>query len=141
MVEKKYLLDSDVLIAMLRDRKDFSGIRRKILNVGIDRCCCSAVSVAELSSGAYRMGTERGLFEVSFIQGIMTVVPFGSKDSQDADIFGKTKALLMGAGTPVDDMDLLIASTALANDMTLVTHNIRHFSKVPGLKIEDWLNL
>lgn len=138
MVEKKYILDSDTLIAMLRDRKDITGIRSRILNVGIDKCCCSSISIAELSSGAYRMGADRGLFEVSFIQSILTVIPFGGNSSSDADIFGKTKALLLGAGTPVDDMDLLIASIAVANDLTLVTHNIRHFSRIPNLKIEDW---
>ena len=133
----KYLIDSDILIAMLRDTGDRTGLRAKALEVGLQNCYVSAVSLAELSSGAYRMASDRGMFEVEFIKKIFNILPFGSND--DAEIFGRSKALLYGAGVPIDDMDLLISSSALAGGFTMVTHNVRHFSHIPGLTVEDWM--
>jgi tRNA(fMet)-specific endonuclease VapC len=52
--------------------------------------------------------------------------------------YGEVKAALERQGNRLDDMDLLIGSTALYNGMTLVTHNTRHLSRIPGLEIEDW---
>ena len=59
-------------------------------------------------------------------------------DSDIMDVFGNIKAQLQKKGITVDDMDLLIGSTAIANDMTLVTHNTKHFENMPGIKLEDW---
>jgi len=52
--------------------------------------------------------------------------------------FGELKALLEKNGNIIDDMDLLIASTALVNNMILVTNNVKHFRNIKGLKIENW---
>ena len=134
---RKYLLDSDTLIAMLRDVKGHTGLRQRALNVGLDKCYVSAISLAELSSGAYRMASERGLFEVEFAKSVFNILPFDC--GKAPDFFGKAKALLCGSGTPLDDMDLLIAASAMAGGMTVVTHNIRHFARIPDLKVEDWL--
>ena len=133
----KYLIDSDILIAMLRDTGDRTGLRAKALEAGLQNCYVSSVSLAELSAGAYRMASDRGLFEVEFIKKIFNILPFGN--NEDAEIFGRSKALLYGAGIPIDDMDLLIGSSALAGGFTMVTHNVRHFSHIPGLTVEDWL--
>jgi len=48
------------------------------------------------------------------------------------------KHLLEASGTPIGAYDLQIAAIALANDLTLVTHNVREFSRVADLKVEDW---
>ena len=136
---QRYMLDTDILITMLRDTKDYTGLRGRALDIGLDNCFVSSVSVAELSSGAHRMASDRGLFEVEFIKNIFKVHPFGQTDSNDAEVFGTTKALLQGAGQTIDDMDLLIGASALAGDFVMVTHNSRHFSRIPHLKIEDWL--
>lgn len=134
-----YLIDSDILIAMLRDCDGKTGLRQKVLDIGLENCHVSAVSLAELSSGAYRMASERGFFEVEFIKKIFNILPFGLPESSEAEHFGKNKALLCGAGIPIGDMDLMIASQAAAGNFTMVTHNTRHFSHIPQLKIEDWL--
>lgn len=136
---KKYLIDSDILIALLRDREGKTGLRQKALDMGLQNCYVSSISLAEISSGAYRMASERGLFEVEFVKGIFNIHPFGLKESKDMECFGRNRALLYGAGIPIDDMDLLIGSSALAGDFIMVTHNTRHFSHIPHLKIEDWL--
>jgi len=135
----KYLLDSDIVIAMLRDGKDVSGLRRKALSVGLDNCYISAISLSELYLGAYRMQSERGLHEVAFIKAILNILPFQGPDASAAEGFGRIGAMLTSAGKPLDDMDLLIGVSALAEGMTMVTHNTRHFSRIPGLTLEDWL--
>lgn len=134
----KYLLDSDILIAMLRDRRDTTGLRSKALQAGLENCFVSSISMAELFSGAYRMSSERGLHELAFVKTIFNIVPFGQNDSE---VFGQNKAILARSGTPLDDMDLLIGSIAVSQGYTLVTHNVRHFSRIPKLKVEDWLNI
>lgn len=136
----KYLLDSDILITMLRDRGDRSGLRRKALNVGLDNCFVSGISLAELYYGAYRSMSDRGFHELEYVKKIFTVLPFSGVDADDCAIYGETRSLLEAAGTPLDDMDLLIASSAIQNGLTLVTHNIRHFSRIPTLQVEDWIN-
>jgi tRNA(fMet)-specific endonuclease VapC len=57
-----------------------------------------------------------------------------------ADSYGEIKALLKRQGFPIGEMDTQIAAHALAEDLILVTHNTRHFDKVPGLKLEDWMS-
>ena len=56
-----------------------------------------------------------------------------------AERFGELRAALLDQGTPVEEMDLLIAATALVHNLTLVTHNVRDYAKVPGLLVVDWL--
>jgi tRNA(fMet)-specific endonuclease VapC len=53
--------------------------------------------------------------------------------------FGRLRALLRRRHQLIPDMDLAIAATALAHGLTLVTHNTRHFARVPGLVLEDWI--
>ena len=58
---------------------------------------------------------------------------------KSASIAATHYAYIRRLGTPLDDMDLLIAGIAIENDMTLVTHNMKHFSRIPGLKLQDWI--
>jgi tRNA(fMet)-specific endonuclease VapC len=64
------------------------------------------------------------------------LVPFGVAE---AKAFGALRVRLRYAGVTVNPFDLLIASTAVARDMTLVTHNTKHFDQIPDLRLQDWL--
>jgi tRNA(fMet)-specific endonuclease VapC len=66
--------------------------------------------------------------------------PFASLAFDDvcADHCGRLRSELAAAGTPIGPNDLLIAATALAHELTLVTHNVREFSRVANLRVEDW---
>lgn len=140
MVEANgYLIDSDILITMLRDRTDKTGLRSKALQVGLENCFVSAVSLSELYSGAYKMQSDRGLHEVDFIKKIFNILPYGDVDNVAEEVFGSTKAILSSSGRPLDDMDLLIGASAISRGLTMVTHNSRHFSRIPKLIVEDWL--
>jgi len=59
-------------------------------------------------------------------------------DDRAADAYGRIRAALASAGTPIGPNDLLIASIAEANGVMLVTHNTSEFSRVPGLSLDDW---
>ncbi len=66
----------------------------------------------------------------------VTVLDF---DSDTARAFGRLRGTLTQSGIRVNPVDLMIAATALAHNLTLVTHNTKHFQHIPGLRLEDWL--
>lgn len=65
----------------------------------------------------------------------MAIVPF----DRSIKVFAKEKARLRKLGTPIEEFDLLIASAAIAEDLVLVTDNTRHFQRIEGLKLENWV--
>ena len=70
------------------------------------------------------------------ITGNLAVLPF---DEGAARQYGQLRAQLEQQGTPIGDADMRIAAIALANDLTVVTGNVRHFERVPSLVVENWL--
>ena len=66
----------------------------------------------------------------------MPLLPF---DESAAEEYGRLRAYLEAQGTPIGHPDTQIAAIALANDLTVVTGNVRHFQRVPGLAVENWL--
>ena len=96
---------------------------------------CDVVK-AELYFGAFkskRREANLALFEKFFSQ--FESFPF---DAAAAKEYGRIRLELERAGTPIGAMDLMIAAIAVANDVVLVTHNTREFSRVNGLRLEDW---
>lgn len=126
----KYLIDSDILIELGRGR---AAVQEKMNQVGLENCCLSTVSLAELYVGVYK-GVGKESF-ISFLEDNFAVL------SVDPTVktFAQIRVQLEQKGSRIDKMDLFIAATALYNNMTLVTHNNRHFSRIPGLKLEDWV--
>jgi len=127
----KYLLDSTVVIALLRrDAALFSRIR----TYGPADIAVPSIVAHESFYGAYKSGrTQSNLGHINALQ--FQVLPF---DVEDARRAGELRARLTAAGTPIGPYDVLIAGQALARDLTLVTHNVREFRRAPGLRIEDW---
>ena len=127
----KYLLDTNVLVAMFRGQY---GIREAILKAGFPNCAISEITLAELMTGAYKGGYERHAHEITFLHDNFEIIPI----SQSLDTYARLRAELEKQGSPLDSLDLLIASAAINGKMTLVTHNARHFARIPGLKQADW---
>ncbi len=127
-----YLLDTNTIIYFLNGK--FS-IRDKIKEAGLNNCAVSEISVAELFYGAEKSNfPDKNKKTINdFIEEI-TIVPMFDA----IQIYGKEKARLSKAGKLISDLDLLIGSTAIANDMIMVTKNTSEFARLEGIKIEDW---
>lgn len=96
----------------------------------------SVISLMELYYGAHKSEkVTANLSRVRWIENAFDVLPV---DVSIAGTFGMIKSNLEFQGTPLDDFDLIIAATALASNLRLVTNNERHFSRVEGLKLENW---
>ena len=131
-----YLLDSNACIGWLRQSQPKLVARIK-QELPTDIVICSVV-VGELIYGAERATTAHranNLIRVEQLRQHFISVPF---DDSAAEEYGKLRAHLAVLGTPIGPNDLMIAAIALANGLTLVTHNTSEFSRVPGLSIEDW---
>jgi tRNA(fMet)-specific endonuclease VapC len=130
----KYLLDTNTCIRYL-NRRSVSIIRRMDAESPEDIVVCS-VTRAELIFGAMKSNSleKTRAAQREFLEPLATL-PF---DDAAAEHYGRIRAQLETAGTPIGPNDLLIAAIALTHDLIVVTHNTREFSRVNGLKIEDW---
>jgi tRNA(fMet)-specific endonuclease VapC len=129
-----YLLDTNTCIGYLKGRA--VGVRQRLEAIpSTDIFVCSIVK-AELFYGAMKSSNpERTLVRQQEFLNQYVSLPF---DDQSALIYGRIRAFLAIHGTPIGPYDLQIAAIALANNLTLVTHNTREFSRVPGLRLDDW---
>ena len=80
-----------------------------------------------------------GAGKSSHIEALAAAIPVLTPDLAIADHYGEIRAHLAAAGTPIGSNDLFIAAHARSRGLTLVTHNLREFARVPGLKTADWL--
>lgn len=128
---KNFLLDTNVIIEVLRGNDE---IITKIENVGQENCFISEITIAELLYGAVRGNNPKNFLDVERIEQEFEVLPVRPSFMQYAVVRNK----LRQKGTPIDHMDLFIASVAIHNNMTLVTHNTKHFLRIEGLSLTDW---
>jgi tRNA(fMet)-specific endonuclease VapC len=129
-----YLLDSNACIVYLNQPR--STVRQRLESVEPADIAISSVVRAELFYGAMRTRSpERTLMLQETFLNQFVSLPF---DDTAARIAGGIRAQLATLGTPIGPYDLQIASIALANNLTLVTHNTNEFSRVAGLQLEDW---
>lgn len=111
-------------------------IYRRIALVGASFVCTSVIVACELQYGITRKRSERLQLNLERILTRLEVLPFNN----GAHIhYGNIRTALEAAGTPISANDLFIAAHAASLGLILVTHNVREFGRVPGLKIEDWL--
>jgi tRNA(fMet)-specific endonuclease VapC len=125
-----FLLDTDFCIHVLRGRP---WARAALASVKPSDVAISAITLAELEVGKWLDPKRSG--PVDAFQKAVPVLDFGPLE---AECFGKIQSALIRSGTKIGDMDALIAATALANGRVLVTGNLKHFERVPRLKIADW---
>jgi tRNA(fMet)-specific endonuclease VapC len=128
----RFLLDTDTVSYALRKQGKVVTrlLGHKPSDIGV-----SAISVAELRYGADRKQSARLHSAIDAFLAPLEVFPFGNVQ---AEAFGRLASVLAERGTPIGQFDVLIAAHALSLSLTLVTNNVRHFSKVPDLTIENW---
>jgi tRNA(fMet)-specific endonuclease VapC len=127
----KFLLDSNAVIALFKGN---TGVVRQVMQLLAEEIGLSAIVLHELYFGASKSDrAEANLARIDRLE-------FERLDytTHDALVAGDLRAVLAAKGTPISPYDVLIAGQAFARDLTVVTHNTREFSRVPGLRVEDW---
>ncbi len=129
-----YMLDTNICVFIMKKRP-FSVFER-LEKIGEGRICISVVTYAELEYGIERSSSKKLNREIldDFISHL-DVLPW---ETEAARQYGKIRTHLEKSGTPIGNMDLLIAAHALSGKLVLVTNHLREFKRVPHLKCEDW---
>ncbi len=128
-----YLFDTDAISELLK-RRPAAAYVRWLGGVPREEQFTSAVVLGELYQGAFRSPSAARHLE-NIEKRILPAVTVLSYDAPAARLYGEIRARLEDAGRPLADADLQIAATALTHDLELVTGNLRHFTRVPGLRI------
>lgn len=129
-----YMLDTNICIYAMKQKPEKVLQRfKQELNSGI---CISSITLAELEYGMKR-SSDPARNEQALLRFLapLTVLPFGSAA---ASVYGEIRADLQSKGTPIGPLDMLIAGHAKAEELILVTNNVREFERVAGLEIENW---
>ncbi|MCZ7401509.1 MAG: type II toxin-antitoxin system VapC family toxin [Candidatus Methanoperedens sp.] len=129
-----YLLDTNICIYWL---KGYENIESKAIEVGLDSISISFITLSELYYGAYKSKQIRK--NINNIEKLKKKLLIIESNEAICELFGKIKVSLMDKGTIVDDADIFIAACALADNVTLVTNNEKHFKRIEGLEVENWL--
>ncbi len=129
-----YLLDTNVCVHLLNQRHET--IAQHFRQHTPADIALSSVVKAELLYGAQR--SQRREANLQLLKAFFAPLQSLSFDDAAAEHYGQIRADLLALGQPIGPNDFLIAAIARAHDATLVTHNTAEFSRVPGLRLEDW---
>ena len=130
---KGYLLDTSTCVALFRNNPQ---VVKKLNQIGSAHCLIYDIVLAELRYGAYNSDyVEDNLKMIEEFIKEVKVLPL----IDSIDTYAKEKVRLRKLGQPIEDFDLLIGCAAKAAGLTAVTHNVKHFSHIEGLEIEDWI--
>jgi tRNA(fMet)-specific endonuclease VapC len=129
-----FLLDTNICILLIRQKS--TQVLATLTSYAITDIGISAITVAELQYGVQR-STKQSQNQQALDQFLLplTILPF---DDGTALQYGRIRAYLEAQGLPIGALDTLIAAHAIQHNLTLVTNNIREFSRVHGLTVEDW---
>lgn len=132
-----YLFDTDALSEVMR-RSPNPAYVAWLTTIPREKQFASAISIGELFQGAYRSERRADLLERidTWVLPAITVLPF---DVGTARVFGEIQAQLEAGGVSPGDADVQIAATAVRHGLALVTGNLRHHARVPGLTLETCL--
>ncbi len=129
-----WLLDTNICIYLIKRKPE--AVLRRLRGVDIAQVALSSITVAELQYGvAKSTHPEQNMLALAAFLAPLEVEAF---DDAAAAVYGRIRADLERQGTPIGSLDLLIAAHALALGRTIVTNNTREFSRVMGLKVENW---
>ena len=131
-----YLLDTNICIYIIKKRpaEVLQTLKRKLRK----DIYISAITVAELEYGAAKsLYPEKNKIALIEFLSLFNILPFTDNDAAE---YGAIRSSLEKKGQPIGSMDFLIAAQAKANDLILVTNNVREFERVDGLTIENWVN-
>jgi predicted nucleic acid-binding protein len=129
-----YLLDTDTVIHILKGDVVVEANLKHHIH---DPIRIGTITLMELYYGAYKsQRVTSNLAKIRTLENVLEVIPIGE---EIAEIFGREKTRLEKKGIPLDDFDLILGCCALAHNLTLVTNNIRHFRRIEGLQVANWI--
>ena len=134
MTTYRTMLDTDIVSDLIRNPQGRAAHRLR--QHGEDGICVSIITAAELRYGCARRASAKLPGRVEAVLSAIDILPFDVP--ADAE-YGRIRAALEGAGTPIGPTDLFIAAHASSLGVMLVTHNLAEFQRVRGLRIESWL--
>lgn len=129
-----YMLDTNILIYLIKQKP--VAVLTHFQQHDFAEICVSSITVAELEYGIAKSGSPQKNKQT--LDGWLQLLQRPSFDENAASAYGTLRATLEARGTPIGPLDTLIAAHALSLQATLVTNNVREFSRVPGLTIKDW---
>ena len=129
------MLDTNICIFYIKGQYELDN---KIIEVGEQHCFISEMTVAELKYGVENSKTiEKMRIIIDAFIPKFAIIPIYNS----LDIYAKEKAKLRKQGILIDDFDILIGATSIANGLTMVTNNVAHLSRLDNIVIEDWTTL
>lgn len=128
------VLDSDILVGILRENKDAIDFADALEKRG-EELNTTVINIAELVEGAFLLADSD---KFNKVENLTTSFNSYNLDNAAAWKTGEISAALKKKGQKLDFPDIAIAAISISNDETLITRNIKHFSRIKGLKIEKW---
>ena len=126
-----YLIDTNICIYYFKGQ---FGLKEKIENIGFENFAISEITLAELIYGAEKsQKVDKNLKVVEEFADQIEILPI----LNCMRIYGKEKARLKSIGKTIGDLDLFIGSTAIVNNLTMVTRNTREFERIEGVSLEN----
>ena len=131
----RYMLDTNICIYVIKHKP--VTVFQKLKNINPEDVCISSVTYAELVHGVEKSAAvEKNRLALSMLLANMEILDF---DVDAADCYGKIRAALEKKGTPIGPLDMMIAAHAQSLGYTVVTNNVKEFSRVSALQIENWV--
>ncbi len=131
---KRYMLDTDMCSYVIKEHPE--SVRQRFQTLAMEQLCISVVTYAELIYGVERSSSRR--VNRPIIEDFVRHLDVMDWNTEAADQYGVIRTELETAGTPIGAMDMMIAAHAKSIKAVLVTNNQKHFTKVKGLKIDNW---
>lgn len=131
---KRYMLDTDMCSYIIKEHPET--VRQRFQTLAMEQLCVSVVTYAELIYGVERSSSKR--VNRPIVEDFVRHLDVMDWNIGAADRYGVIRAELEAAGTPIGAMDMMIAAHAKSIEAVLVTNNQKHFTKVTGLKIDNW---
>ena len=131
----RYMLDTNICFYVIKHKPET--VFQKLQNINPEDVCISSVTYAELVHGVEKSAAvEKNRLALSMLLANMEILDF---DVDAADCYGKIRAALEKKGTPIGPLDMMIAAHAQSLGYTVVTNNVKEFSRVSALQIENWV--
>jgi len=128
-------LDTSFLIALIR-RDPNAESKLESYTMAEEEVCTTPITACELYAGAFKSRTKET--EAKKVKDLLLRMEILDFSVHACERFGKIRSQLEAAGTPIGDLDIMIGSIALAHNQGVLTRDVEHFEKIPGLIVDTW---